>query len=267
MTALASPIGTLRTSVGRFWHRYIYRNTFAIVASVGALFAVFTTLAMLLYPGGTIPVASTHGYRFFMNFFSDLGQVHTQSGASNYPSMVLFVAAMTVAGIGVGVFFLAFARFFASRSTSPWARRVNLLATLMGLGAAICFIGVGATPHDLFLHQHVVVTQWAFRLLMTAVILEIASIRLTRGIPASLLRVNVAFVIILLGYLVLMFFGPSNGNLIGTEINVVGQKVIVYASLGTIFIQSLLVRAYIAEPLPTLAEVRDGADTQGHDAR
>lgn len=257
MTSLASPIASLRSLLAAFWHRYVYQNIFRIVASVCTLFVVFTTVAMLLYPGGTVPVASTHGYLFFMNFFSDLGQVRTQSGALNYPSMVLFAVSMIAVGIGLGSFFLVFARFFAARATSPWAQRVNVLATLVGVVAAICFIGLGVSPHDMMFYQHQAFTQWAFRLLLVAVILEVVAIRLTRGIPASLLRVNVTFVIILFGYLLLMLFGPSTGNILGDEIHAVGQKLIVYTSVSTIFVQALLVKAHMARPLPSVAESQD----------
>ena len=37
------------------------------------LFLVFTTVAMIMYPGGTIHDSSTEGYQFFYNFFSNLG--------------------------------------------------------------------------------------------------------------------------------------------------------------------------------------------------
>lgn len=254
MVPLASLVASSRTAITAFWHRYVYQNIFAIVATVCTLFVVLTTMAMLLYPGGTVPVASTHGYQFFMNFFSDLGQVRTQSGALNYPSMVLFSVAMVGVGIGLGIFFVVFARFFAARSTSLWAERVNLLATLVGVVAAICFIGLGVSPHDVLYYQHQAFTQWAFRLLLAAVMLEVVAIRLTRGIPASLLRVNVAFVTILFGYLLLMLFGPSTGNVLGDEIHAVGQKLIVYTSVSTIFVQSLLVKFHMARPLPAIAE-------------
>src|SRR5579863_5349516 len=85
-----------------------YRHLFAIVAGLSALFVALTALAMVLYPGGTVPVAATRGYQFFVNFFSDLGQTRTQSGAWNYPSMVLFTASMAMAGTGLGTFFVTF---------------------------------------------------------------------------------------------------------------------------------------------------------------
>ena len=37
------------------------------------LFLVFTTVAMIMYPEGTIHDSSTEGYQFFYNFFSNLG--------------------------------------------------------------------------------------------------------------------------------------------------------------------------------------------------
>jgi hypothetical protein len=79
--------------------------------------------------------------------------------------MVLFTTAMVVVGIGLGAYFVAFARFFGSHSEILWARRMNLLATLVGVAAALGFVGVGLTPHDRFFMQHQAITQWAFRLL------------------------------------------------------------------------------------------------------
>ena len=79
------------------WH------LFSIVAAVCALFVVLTTVAMLVYPGGTFPIAETHGYQFFINYFSDLGQTRTQSGAYNYPSMLLFSTAVVLVGIALAV--------------------------------------------------------------------------------------------------------------------------------------------------------------------
>jgi hypothetical membrane protein len=256
MTSLTPPAPSPRTSLNAVWHRTIYRNTFGFVAGICTLFIVLTTMAMLLYPGGTDPVKLTHGYTFFMNTFSDLGQVHTQSGANNLPSMVLFASAMIVVGIGLGAFFVVFARFFASRSTIPWARRVNLLATLVGMGAAVCFIGLGVSPHDQVYVQHQVFTQWAFRLLLLAVILEIVAMRLDGRIPASLLRVNMAFVIILFGYLLLMFYGPAPVDLLGDAIHAVAQKLIVYTSVTTIFVQALLMRTHLAQPLAEVSEAQ-----------
>ena len=39
-----------------------------------AIGLVFTTVAMIMYPGGTIHDSSTESYQFFYNFFSNLGE-------------------------------------------------------------------------------------------------------------------------------------------------------------------------------------------------
>ena len=242
-----------RASIRAFWYRHI----FGIVAGVCTLFVAFTTMAMVLYPGGTITTASTHGYHFFINFFSDLGQTRTQSGAYNYPSMIFFALAMTTVGLGLGAFFVAFAKFFASRSTVLRAKRVNRVATVAGVVAALCFIGIGATPYNLFYPEHQTFVQWAFRLLLAAVILEVIAMRLTHGIPKSLLWVNMAFVVVLFGYLMLMMYRPAS-PLLSAEIHAVGQKIIAYTAVATIFTQALLVRSHLARSAlaaPALAVV------------
>jgi hypothetical protein len=200
---------------------------------------------MFLYPGGTAPIATTHGYRFFVNFLSDLGQTRTQSGAYNYPSMLLFSSSMVVAGIGLGVFFIAFAHYFASRSKHVWARRLTWVAAAVGIVAAICFVGVGATPYNLFYVVHETFAQWAFRFLLAAIILEIPAIRLGCDIPIPLLWINMSFVVLLFGYLLLVMFGACTGTLASEEIHVVGQKFIVYLALSTVFTQALLVRLHL----------------------
>ncbi len=233
---------------------FVYRHLFALVTGVSVLFVVFTTLAMFLYPGGTNPVSRTHGYEFFVNFLSDLGQTQTQSGANNLPSMLLFTTAMTVVGAGLAVYFIAFARFFASRTESVWAKRLTWAAAVFGVLAAICFAGVGATPHNLFTVVHNNFAGFAFRFLLVAAALEIPAIRLSRGIPASVLWVNVTFVVILVGYVLLMMFGPGHNTLIGDEIQVTGQKLIVYTALTAVFARALLVRSHIRHPAPAYAE-------------
>lgn len=218
------------------------RRTFDVIASICVLFVVFTKMAMFLYPGGAGPVATSHGYQFFVNFFSDLGQTRTQSGATNYPSMLLFSTAMISIGGAAGGFFVTFAHYFSTHQTTVWGRRLNRASTVFGLLAAGAFAGVGLTPSNLVMPVHLGIASGAFDLLMAAILLEIAAIRRTRGIPSSLLWVNIAFVAVLIAYIGLQALGPTSGTLLGDEINVTGQKIIVYTAIATIFAQSLLLR-------------------------
>ena len=75
-------------------------------------FVVFTTIAMLLYPGGSGVDRSSRGYSFFNNFFSELGLTVTRNGTPNTPSMVLFITALTLAGLGLVLFFVGLALIF-----------------------------------------------------------------------------------------------------------------------------------------------------------
>ncbi len=241
------------------------RSVFGMVAGICLLFVVFTTTAMLLYPGGAGPVATSHGYQFFMNFFSDLGRTRTPSGAANYTSMVLFDSAMLAVGGGAAAFFAGFARYFATHETTLWGRRLNRGATVFGLLSAVFFAGVGLTPSNLVMPAHLVASQGAFYLLLAAVLLEIAAIRHTPRISTSLLWVNGAFVIVLLGYVGLMTFGPTSNTLLGDEINATAQKIIVYTAVATIFMQAVLLRWRLLRLRPQAAYAieRGGAADRG----
>lgn len=234
------------------WHWRL----FGIVASICALFVVLTTLAMLVYPGGTFPNPGTHGYHFFINYFSDLGQTRTQSGASNYPSMLLFATSVTLIGLALVAFFRAFSTFFRMKATIPSALRLNKIATRFGTASAICFIGLAAVPENLFAAGHFLFVQGAFDFLLIAIILEIVALRRTPSISSWLTIVNGAFVALLFGYILLMMFGPSSKTLIGDQINAVGQKLVVYVAIATIFAQALIVRAHLPRPAPAVAARR-----------
>ncbi|HEX9037664.1 MAG TPA: hypothetical protein VF808_11815 [Ktedonobacterales bacterium] len=225
-----------------------FRRIFGVVAGICIAFVLATATAMMLYPGGARPIASTHGYQFLLNSFSDLGQTRTQSGAANYPSMALFTSAMLAVGVGAGGFFVAFARYFASHDASPLARRLNQAATLLGLASAACFAGVGLTPYNLLLPEHQFATNGAFYLLLAAVVLEFAALWRLRSMPASLLWVNGAFVVALAAYVWVLVSAPPATTLHGDEVRVIAQKLIVYTAIATIFAQALLIRAHLARP-------------------
>ncbi len=231
------------------WHWRL----FGIVAAICALFVVLTTLAMFAYPGGTFPNPGTHGYQFFINYFSDLGQTRTQSGASNYPSMLLFATAVTLVGLALVAFFRAFSTFFKMKATVPSALRLNKIATRFGTASAVCFIGLAAVPENLFAAGHFLFVQGAFDFLLVAIILEIVALRRTPGISSWLTIINGTFVALLFGYILLMMFGPSSKTLIGDQINAVGQKLVVYVAIATIFAQALIVRAHLPRPAPAVA--------------
>jgi hypothetical membrane protein len=78
-------------------------------------FIVLTALAMLVYPGGTASDATTRGYSFFTNFFSDLGRTQARNGEPNTMAASLFFIAFERRRRGVIAFSVAFARFLRAR--------------------------------------------------------------------------------------------------------------------------------------------------------
>lgn len=226
------------------------------IAVICALFVVLTTTAMLVYPGGSFPNPGTHGYLFFVNYFSDLGQTRTQSHASNYPSMFLFAIAVILIAGALAAFVHTFSAFLKTRAPDPATLRLNRIAPRFGIASAICFVGLALVPENIFAAGHFLFVQGAFISLLVAIVLQILALRKTSGLSPWLVVVNGAFVVILFGYILLMLFGPSSKTLIGDEINAVGQKLIVYLAITTICAQALIVRAHLPRLAPAIVPRR-----------
>jgi hypothetical membrane protein len=147
----------------RFWRQ----GVFSLTMLGCILFVVLTVVAMLFYPGGTLTDPTTSGYSFVTNYFSDLGLTWTHARLPNTVSAILFITALTMAGGGLILFFLAFPRFFTgSRS----GKLFSALGSTFGVIAGICFVGVAFTPANLYLGTHIAVMMWAFRTFAVAVI-------------------------------------------------------------------------------------------------
>jgi len=197
------------------------------------LFVLLTIIAMFFYPGGTMVDASTVGYSFFHNFFSELGFLNAH-GHLNPVSVTLFIPALTLAGLGLGAFFLAFPRFFQGEQA---ARLLSNIGSLLGLLSAVCFIAIAFIPGDVNLDLHIEFVMWAFRLFPAAVLLyTVAMFRV--GYPRRYAWVFVGFFILLVAYLLLLEFGPKIETYSGMVIQAVGQKIIVYASIFSIMAQA-----------------------------
>jgi hypothetical protein len=208
-------------------------RTFQWIAVACLLFVVFTSIAMFFFRDGSadIPVR----YSFFNNFFSELGLTETSSGRTNPVSAVLFFVSMVSAGGALALFFLLFPIFFSA--SRPW-RLFSLVGSALGVMSGICFVGVAFTPANLFVEAHIFFVIWAFRLFPMAVIPYIFSILGTRRYPNRYALVFFAFAVLLVAYLVLLTNGPSPATDAGRVIQVTGQKIIGYASVISIYLQS-----------------------------
>lgn len=220
-----------------FWREKVFNYITAAVV----LFVVFTIVAMFFYPGGTLSDPTTQGYSFFRNFFSDLGALHTTSGAPNYVSAVLFVAALSMAGLSLMFFGPAFLKFF----NRPGAGRIPARCGLVfGIITGLCFIGVAFTPVDVFFNAHFQFSQWGFRFFLVAALFWAIAIFYNREYPRLYGWIFVVFDLLLLGFVLLRIFGPSSMEaVLGNAVMATGQKITVYAALITTLIQARGARA------------------------
>lgn len=219
------------------------RKAFSWVAAGCVQFVILTLVAMLFYPGGTTTDPTTRGYSFFTNFFSELGLTRAHSGGPNTISFILFFVALTLAGAGLALFFVVFRSFFVQSRTG---KVLSAIGTLFGVISGICFIGVAWAPANLQLVLHGQFVMWAFEAFPVAVILYAIVILLHKSYPKRFAVVFLAFAALLVLYLVLLMHGPAFGTPRGVMIQATGQKVIVYASIITIFIQSLGARKQLS---------------------
>lgn len=218
-------------------------SLFRAIAAVCVLFVVLTVVAMLTYGGGTAMDPASPGYSFFRNFFSDLGMTRTPNGSRNIVSMVLLITALTTTGIGLGAFFIAFAGFFTESRASRW---LSAAAAVAGVVAGLSFIGVAATPWDLYLAAHNRFVFWAFQAFLAATLLDIAAVWSQTSVPRRFAWVFAAFAVVLGGYVALLHLGPAPTTHDGLLIQATGQKVIAFASVLTVLVQALSADRYLA---------------------
>lgn len=213
--------------IKRWWKR-----PFSIVMWACSLFVGLTILGMFFYPGGTWANPTTDGYRFFQNFFSDLGMWTTPGGHDNSIAATLFLLALTCSGLGITLFFFTFPRFFAA---PRWLKWLSWLGMVIGVWSGFSFVGIAFTPADIFLDAHVNFVYSAFLSLPIAIFIFAIAIWQHATFPKRYAAVLFAFTVSLIGYVWLLFFGPSGVTPQGFDYQATGQKLIVYIAIGCMF--------------------------------
>ncbi|HVX46582.1 MAG TPA: hypothetical protein VHC49_21990 [Mycobacteriales bacterium] len=216
-------------------HRLLFPATALIGAAVQ--FIVLTAIAMLVYPGGAKFHSATDHYLFFGNFFSDLGATRTITGHSNTTSHVLFLIALGLTGLSLAYF----SAVWRIESNGRVAGTVSQVAALIsGLG----FVGIAATPWNLVYDAHNLFVRIAFGLLLVYVICMVL-VQAQIAWPRAFFWLNVAYLVLLLAYVVNLFAGPGLDTPDGLRFQVAAQKVMVYASIINLGIQAAGVRAAV----------------------
>lgn len=216
-----------------FWQKNVFEYVF-----IGCgLFVVLTIIAMFTYPGGLFTGELTSHYDFFRNFFSDLGRIKVEGGTSNIVSAILFSFALSIVGIGLIFFFIAFRDFFKA---DRMGNILSSIGTAIGVASGLCFIGIAFAPYDLFFDTHYQLVIWAFRTFFVAVSIYAYVIFRQTDYPPRYGWIFAAFAIFLAAYIGLLEFGPSAETTSGLIIQATGQKIIVYVSILSAMAQSRL---------------------------
>ena len=200
------------------------------------LFLVFTTVAMIMYPGGTIHDSSTVGYQFFYNFFSNLGEWTARNGEPNKISAYLFNSALMILALSYFVFYYQFLKIL-SKTLDNSILRISLISTIVV--SMVSFVLVAVFSGEAETHElHVLFVKIAFRVLLLHAVLQLISMFKIKTINSSVKWVTLFFTLILVGFILVMDFGPNawDGNQ-ALFIQVTAQKVIVYSILTYFFFQ------------------------------
>ena len=213
-----------------------WRALVLIYASIQ--FLVLTAVAMLVYPGGAVYELDANRYLFLRNFFSDLGATVTPSGRPNLPSHILLIIALGCVGLAL---ILASSNWRVIVGRRQSGQAVGLASQVLEIIAGLGFIGIAATPWNLVLDAHNGFVRAAFGFLL-AYDLCLLVIQIRNRWSSAYTAANAVYLLLLLTYVGVLFFGPRLDTRSGLEFQVAAHKIIVYASVLNLGLQAASIR-------------------------
>ena len=144
----------------KFW-------TVDVLRFVTIFFTISVFVSMIFYPGGNIHDPSQLGYSISHNFLSDLGGYKSHSGLPNLISFLIFNFSMTLFTL-IGISFLFIPKLFKEDIISFI---ISIIGSVFLFFGTLFFAGVGLTPYDLYLDEHIFFAINAFRLLVPGLVL------------------------------------------------------------------------------------------------
>lgn len=208
-----------------------YFWTVKVIRFIPIVFTIGIVISMYYYPGGNIHDPLQTGYSFTHNFLSDLGGMNARSGETNVVSSYIFNACM-ISFIFGGIAFLYVPGLFKNDKTNYYLAIVGSMFFFMG---ACFFAGVGFTPHDLYLDQHIFFALNGFRLMVPAGIFYLV-VLLRSPIKKSYSFVTLFFLLSTFSYVLYQLLADS--PLMSIEAMIMQatmQKLITFVHLLSIF--------------------------------
>ena len=215
----------------------------ALLIYASIQFVVLTAVAMLVYAGGAVYQLDANHYLFLRNFFSDLGATVTPSGRPNLVSHILFAIALGSVGLAL---MLASSNWKVIFSRRQAARGAGLTSQIVEVVAGLGFIGIAATPWNLVLDAHNGFVRLAFGFLLVYD-LCLLTLQLRNRWLRAYTALNGLYLVLLVAYVGILFFGPRVDTKNGLEFQVAAQKIIVFASVLNLGLQALSVRRALSK--------------------
>ena len=222
------------------WKKWVY--LFHMIGC--AQYILFTILGMFFYAGGTYLDPSVPGYSFFGNFISDIGRIVAYSGESNLVAFIFFNFAFFIVGVSLIPSFIVFPGFFKSNRN---LKVISIIGSIFGIFTAFCFLGITFAPADINPNGHRFFVYGGFLSGLFPSILFTISIIFKKDYPNRFGINFMVFTVILIGYVILLFAGPSN-----LFIQVTGQKIVLYS-----FAICLLIHGYGAWKLEKQNKIKE----------
>ena len=198
-----------------------------------ALAVILTSVAMILYPGGTLRDPSVRGYSIFQNSLSDLGSSVAWSSEANALGARMFTLAFTLFAISSAACLLALVRIYAA---SPIVRRVLSIATGIGMLSCMGLAGAALTPPDVNMVLHGHFTTAALLSGIIALLLFAYATAFDRRLPRSVPIGWFALAVVLLAWTVVMRWRPSTDLALAVPVTL--QKVVAVAVVLSLVLQS-----------------------------
>lgn len=197
----------------------------------------FLTLAsMSFFPGGSILSENAEQYRFFENYFSDLGRITTHSGKPNTTSAILFAASLVLVGCGCIIIFVRAPGIIEKKV--PRSRVLHALK-VSGVMTGVACTGIAFTPWDILYLPHIIcVYIFAVSFLFNCILYAIILFR-NPAVPRGYVILQVVYGLALSIYILLLFSAPDQRSQEGIKILAVSQKIIVYTGILCLLIQNI----------------------------
>lgn len=210
------------------WIKGIRRAIVYLGIICAVQFFISSSLAMRVYPGGTIHDRESEGYAFFDNYFSDLGRNRAWNRQPNHRSNLYFQYSLLLVGGSLVLFFLVLPSYFSEAE----AQFIAVIAAVCGVIAALCYIGIALTPLDFNYHRHTLFVRAGFIAFLTMCFFYASAIFNEPGYPNRYAWALLIFAAILFIQVAIMLGGPRSWHSPeALRLQATAQKIVVYAEM------------------------------------